>query len=170
MLFWVYSVSSVCLRLSQFSKLSFMKYIKLCVFSLAMSISMIVRIYVLYHITITKSEVWPICHSLGLAHEAVVCAGRRSIFSWIITCIMVYYSSYTPLATVEKYRKISNIRHTLTCNKLVDHSDVVGASPVGAAPTTSSFSTQHLALIDLAKTTATGDENHLSFGIWCVVY
>ena len=26
-------------------------------------------------------------------------------------------------------------------NKIVDHSDVVGASPVGAAPTTSSLST-----------------------------
>ena len=26
-------------------------------------------------------------------------------------------------------------------NKIVDHSDVVGASPAGAAPTTSSFST-----------------------------
>ena len=34
----------------------------------------------------------------------------------------------------------SNIRRTLG-NKIVDHSDVVGASPVGAAPTTSSFST-----------------------------
>ena len=39
------------------------------------------------------------------------------------------------------YRKISNIRRTLVGNKIVDHSDVVGASPVGAAPTTSSFST-----------------------------
>ena len=38
-------------------------------------------------------------------------------------------------------RKISNISHTLVGNKIVDHSDVVGASPVGAAPTTSSFST-----------------------------
>ena len=37
--------------------------------------------------------------------------------------------------------KISNIRRTLLGNKIVDHSDVVGASPVGAAPTTSSFST-----------------------------
>ena len=35
----------------------------------------------------------------------------------------------------------SNIIHTLIGNKIVDHSDVVGASPVGAAPTTSSFST-----------------------------
>ena len=39
------------------------------------------------------------------------------------------------------YRKTSNIRRTLVSNKIVDHSDVVGASPVGAAPTTSSFST-----------------------------
>ena len=35
----------------------------------------------------------------------------------------------------------SNISLTLVGNKIVDHSDVVGASPVGAAPTTSSFST-----------------------------
>ena len=39
------------------------------------------------------------------------------------------------------YRKVNNIRRTLVGNKIVDHSDVVGASPVGAAPTTSSFST-----------------------------
>ena len=39
------------------------------------------------------------------------------------------------------YRQVSNIRHTLVGNYIVDHSDVVGASPVGAAPTTSSFST-----------------------------
>ena len=39
------------------------------------------------------------------------------------------------------YRKVSNIRCTLVGNNTVDHSDVVGASPVGAAPTTSSFST-----------------------------
>ena len=39
------------------------------------------------------------------------------------------------------YRKTSNISRTLAGNKIVDHSDVVGASPVAAAPTTSSFST-----------------------------
>ena len=39
------------------------------------------------------------------------------------------------------YRKISIIKHTFVGNLIVDHSDVVGASPVGAAPTTSSFST-----------------------------
>ena len=41
----------------------------------------------------------------------------------------------------DKYHKTSNISRTLVGNKIVDHSDVVGASPVGAAPTTSSFST-----------------------------
>ena len=39
------------------------------------------------------------------------------------------------------HRPTSNISRTLVKNKIVDHSDVVGASPVGAAPITSSFST-----------------------------
>ena len=39
------------------------------------------------------------------------------------------------------YRKVSNISRTLVGNLIVVHSDVLGASPVGAAPTTSSFST-----------------------------
>ena len=39
------------------------------------------------------------------------------------------------------YRQVSNIRGTLVGNKIVDNSDVVEASPVGAAPTTSSLST-----------------------------
>ena len=38
------------------------------------------------------------------------------------------------------YRKVSNIRPHLS-NKIVDHLDEVGASPVGAAPTSSSLST-----------------------------
>ena len=40
-----------------------------------------------------------------------------------------------------EYRKTSNISRILVSNKIVDNSDAVGASPVGAAPTTSSFST-----------------------------
>ena len=42
---------------------------------------------------------------------------------------------------VGTYRKTSNISCTLVGNKIVDQSGVVGASPVGAAPTTSSFLT-----------------------------
>ena len=39
------------------------------------------------------------------------------------------------------YCQTSNISHTLVSNEIVDHSDAVGASPVGAAPTASSFAT-----------------------------
>ena len=38
-------------------------------------------------------------------------------------------------------RKTYNISRTSVGNKAVDNSDVVGASPVGAAPTTYSLST-----------------------------
>ena len=41
---------------------------------------------------------------------------------------------------------------------------------VGAASTTSSFSTEHLASMDWAKTTTRRDKKHLSFGIWCGWY
>ena len=39
------------------------------------------------------------------------------------------------------YRQTSNISRTLVGNTIDDHSDVVGASAVGAAPTICSFST-----------------------------
>ena len=70
------------------------------------------------------------------------------------------------------YCQTSNISCTLVGNKIVDHSDVVGASPspVGTVPTTSSFSTEHPALMDWAKTNARLDEKHLSLGIWCDLY
>ena len=45
------------------------------------------------------------------------------------------------MGLVETYRQVSNISYTLVGNQIVYHSDVVGAAPVGAAPTTSSFST-----------------------------
>ena len=41
----------------------------------------------------------------------------------------------------KNYHQTCNISSTLVENKTVDHSDVVGATPVGAAPTTSLFST-----------------------------
>ena len=57
-------------------------------------------------------------------------------------CITTTKQSTTkPCAYFLGYTVKSNTRRTLVGNKIVDHSDVVGASPVGAAPTTSSFST-----------------------------
>ena len=70
----------------------------------------------------------------------------------------------------EIYRQVSNIRRTWVGNEIVDDSDVVGASPVGAAPITSSFSTVRLAPIYRAKTTASRVENNLSFEISCASY
>ena len=52
-----------------------------------------------------------------------------------------YWGTVMINLVLQKYRQVSNIRRTLVDNKIVDHSDVVGASPVGSAPTTSSFST-----------------------------
>ena len=63
------------------------------------------------------------------------------------------------------YHQTFNIRHTLVGNKIVDHSDLVGASPLGAAPTTSSISTSHLASLDWAKTTASETRNSSVLGV-----
>ena len=52
------------------------------------------------------------------------------------------------MLSLKKYHQTSNRSHTLVGNELVDNSDVVGASPVGGAPTTSSILTHNLASID----------------------
>ena len=69
-----------------------------------------------------------------------------------------------------KYRQTSNIKRFSVGNIIIDHSYVVGASPVGAAPTTSPVSTYHLAPKDWAKTTARRDEKYLCFGICSDLY
>ena len=84
-----YILSSVCLRLSQFSQLSFIQYMGLCVFSLPIYLMMIVRIRVLYFIIIIiKSEVWSIFHCLWWGHETVVCA----VCLFIFLCTIFYLS------------------------------------------------------------------------------
>ena len=76
-----YILLSLCLRLSQFSKLSFMQYRGLWVFSLPIYLLMIARICVLY--LIIKSGVWLILLCLGLGHETMVCIVCLSVFSWV---------------------------------------------------------------------------------------
>ena len=66
---------------------------------------------------------------------------------WIVSQIIGSGGSTTGADCIEfktlisNYRQVSNIRRTFVGNKICDHSDVVEASPVGAASTTSSFST-----------------------------
>ena len=52
------------------------------------------------------------------------------------------------------------IQVALIGNQIVDLSDVVEAPPVGAAPASFSFSTQHLAPMDWAKAAGWRDEKH----------
>ena len=68
--------------------------------------------------------------------------------TFVYTCgSCIYFSTLIPnledrmLQSFETYRQTRNISSTLLFNNFVDHSDVVGAPTVGAAPTTSSFST-----------------------------
>ena len=58
-----------------------------------------------------------------------------------IFSIKLNLSTPSPQTFVYPYRQVSNISRTLVGNEIVDHPDVVGASPVGAATTTTSFST-----------------------------
>ena len=61
----------------------------------------------------------------------------------------------------QEFRQTTIIRRTGVDNKCIDHSDVVEASPVGVAQTSSSFSTQHLASMNWAKTTAKRDDMNI---------
>ena len=69
--------------------------------------------------------VWPTIATPACLHwkELILLWSLRGLSKWV------------------DYRKTSTISRTLVGNKVVDNSDVVGASPVGAAPTTSSLST-----------------------------
>ena len=73
------------------------------------------------------------------------CTGKTAFLYWdshVGANISIFQSHNVCSNTnIRVYRQMSNISRTLIGNKIVDHSDVVGASPVGAAPTTSSFST-----------------------------
>ena len=68
----VLNLSGRCLRFSQFSQLSFMQYMGLCLLSSPIPL-IIVRIRILYLIIIIKSDL-SIFHCLGLDHETMVCA------------------------------------------------------------------------------------------------
>ena len=60
-----------------------------------------------------------------------------NIFIWLkwSLSILITFANYS------SYRKTSHISRTLVGNKIVDNSDVVGALPIGAAPTAYLLST-----------------------------
>ena len=107
-----------------------------------------------------KDKEGPVYYTGTIVWLIITCGYKEPGYRQPLCC------SSTPVI----YRQTSDISHIFVGNKTVDHSNVVGASPVGAAPTTFSFSTQHLALMDWAKITARRDDKHIQFWIICVLY
>ena len=87
------------------------------------------------HVSQVRSQLGHRCATPGLGYVWDLVLAR----SGYINCVVLSHSM-SDKPPIWYYRKTSNISRTLVCNKIVDNSDVVGASPVGAAPTTSSFS------------------------------
>ena len=61
--------------------------------------------------------------------------------NFVILLETIYARNLPLFGDVYHYRQTSIIRSALVGNEIVDHSDVVGVSPVHPAPTTSSLST-----------------------------
>ena len=98
-------------------------------------------------IIIIASHMWYFGVPLEFLKSFVVMLRSYNSRVWRLRLLVFSFVDYriapwTPFTKLGlTYRKTSNIRRPFVGNKIVDHSDVVGASPVGAAPTKSSFST-----------------------------
>ena len=64
----------------------------------------------------------------------------RMIYHYIRNVFSHWLRPSSAMDRKHAYRQTSNISQTLEDNNIFDHSDVFGASPIGAAPTSSSFS------------------------------
>ena len=100
---------------------------ELDVFSLPISLSMIVRICVLYRIIIIKSEGWPICHCLGLGYETI-CAVCQFILLWIYIYVCVQNCRWSQQNTWQFWpsyiyaKLLSLLKHLNTSMELSIHS------------------------------------------------
>ena len=78
-------------------------------------------------------------------NERFYWTSNQNAFTKGILCRVIFIMSFTYISLLysagERYRKTSNISRILVGNEIFDNSDVVGASPIGAAPTTSLFIT-----------------------------
>ena len=104
---------------------------------------------VFYAVSGSFRALFSYCYTIIVYNDAVGCT-MFHLFSYpsvksclLILCTVMSVFIFFQLSNWEEYsyRKTSNISRTLVGNEIVDNSNVVGASPVGTAPTTSSFST-----------------------------
>ena len=100
---------------------------------------------------------WPVTRKMFLFDDVFIVLVREHLYndlgpppSCMIYCThcltkLSFYQTRSILSmdsgSNENYHKASKIRCTLVDNKKIYHADVDGASPVGTAPTTSSFTT-----------------------------
>ena len=89
-----YIPSSVCVRLCQLSQFYFMQYMGLCVFSLPISLKMIVRMCVFCPIIIIKSEIYPTVYPNKYAHAFVVLCFVVVMQSFIMNSHEVFIHSH----------------------------------------------------------------------------
>ena len=68
------------------------------------------------------------------------------------------------------YCQTPNIGDILEGNKIVGHSDVVGASPVGCCPNYIFILELKPGFSGLGKDNCKRNKKHISLGIWCVTY
>ena len=84
-----------------------------------------------FHDAHVWSNILPVFRDMTIVICHVMPTGNLWYHSARMTSVHTYAKIY--------YRQTFNIRRTLPGNIIVNNSDVVGASPVGAAPTTSSL-------------------------------
>ena len=124
------SLLSLCRRIWRYwtSKI-FVRYtVSAYPFSLPISLMMIVRIRVLYLITIIKSEVWPICHCLGMGRETMVCPICLAIFLWTLTSKLGTTSTNCKAFSSRNARKSQVETLCLMKNSAKDYHPNLGAS------------------------------------------
>ena len=85
-----------------------------------------------------------ICNCWVSFYGPLRCGGPFSAYKDIGSQRLSVHSKYVPLKELDYEIRLTvkpHIRRTLLGNKSVDHSDVVVASPAGAAPSASAFAT-----------------------------
>ena len=126
-----------------------------------------------YLVRMTKFYI-SVCDNSRVSIHPYVSQPFRSPVPLVFSCPYTCYIPHESLCPImgpissdyEPCRQTSSISRTVVGNKIYDHSDAIGASPVGTAPTTSSFSTEHLASVVWAKTSTRRDKKHLSCRMW----
>ena len=93
------------------------------------------------HHVFNETEYDLVCITCLISYDDMVVTQWISSQSWTVQRLERTTKHNSDIMLDWIYHQTSNMIRTLVGNKIVDRSDVVEASPVGAAPTTCSFTT-----------------------------